>query len=152
MGICNGFQVLTETGLLPKNEIGTPTVALRQNYSARFEHRLVRLKFRDTKSFWTEGLKNKVLLMPVAHAEGRFYIPSVVNIPFTTACEYTALNEGDVVCYPWNPNASLWNIAGITDPSGLVYGMMPHPERAIEKWHPSQDGLLLFKNLIRHLS
>lgn len=152
MGICNGFQVLTETGLLPKNEIGIPAVVLRQNYSARFEHRLVRLRFRDTKSFWTEGLADQVLVMPVAHAEGRFHIPSVANIPFVTACEYVGPRKGATAGYPYNPNASLWDIAGITDPSGLIFGMMPHPERAIEVWHPSQDGILLFENLIRYLS
>ncbi len=151
MGICNGFQVLTETGLLSKNKIGIPDVVLRQNYSARFEHRLVRLRFRDTNSFWTKGLVDEMLIMPVAHAEGRFHIPSAANIPFVTACEYAAKNEGDIIRYPDNPNASLWNIAGITDPSGLIFGMMPHPERAIEKWHTSQDGLLLFTNLVSYL-
>jgi len=133
LGICNGFQVLTCLGLLPFRKVGEVRVALTHNRSARYECRWVTLRVEESNCAFTRGLK--LLRIPVAHGEGRF----------TTDPEtYKLLEEkGQIVLryamedgspaggrFPANPNGSLGDVAGICDPSGRVFGLMPHPERA----------------------
>lgn len=166
LGICNGFQVLVEAGLLPgfngKNE--RLNAALGTNASSKFEDRWVYLKNRGS-SIFTKGIK-ELTRMPVAHAEGKLILPlgreseyiSLLKengqIAFSYATRKGKPAEGK---YPDNPNGSIADIAGISDPSGVVMGMMPHPERAFHRitypdWTRTGlegfgDGYIIFKNM-----
>lgn len=176
LGICNGFQILVETGLLPAGTVGKRSAALLQNRSASFESRWVELVVTDTESIWTRCLEGRVLRMPVAHGEGRLYwedggrrtsnvqrptsnagTPSISHEPL--AVQHPTIRP--VLCYakdgsptedyPANPNGSPGGVAGIRDSSGLIFGLMPHPERASLPWHGSTDGMELFTNLAAYL-
>ncbi len=141
---CNGFQVLAQMGLLPGPMEGepwpetppTPTIALAQNEAARFVDCWSRMKIPpQTNCIWTKGLNldEETGLMPSAHGEGRFTVADPVLISELEGRGQIA------VCYAAddNPNGSTGNIAGICDASGLVLGLMPHPER-FTRWtqHP----------------
>ena len=148
LGICNGFQVLVETGLLPDRTIGRRGAALLQNRSATFESRWVELVVTDAASIWTKGLEGRVLRMPVAHGEGRLYWEDGHAIrPAVCYAKDSRPTEE----YPANPNGSPGGVAGICDSTGLIFGLMPHPERAALDWHGSTDGMEMFKNLARYL-
>lgn len=143
IGICNGFQVLINTGLLPENgKIGHPTGILDQNLSAVFESRWVTLYVQKTNCLWTQNLEGESLLMPVAHGEGRLLLPEDFDDK-QTVFRYGTPSGTDT--YPDNPNNSPEGRAGICDPSGRILGLMPHPERAIYPWLGSEDGLKIFK-------
>jgi len=142
LGICNGFQILTEAQLLPG--------ALLQNASLRFICRSVFLRVETTNSpFTAAAASGQVLRIPIAHAEGRYYIdPDGLK----------ALEDGDQILFRYatsegeiteaaNPNGSLNNIAGIVNRSRNVCGMMPHPERAVEALLGSEDGKVVFESL-----
>jgi len=170
LGICNGFQILVELGLLPAFE-GTmsdvPTAALFTNDSARFECRPTLLRNDNRgKCIFTKGIeKKKVMMFPSAHAEGKLMSsdPNFVQkledndqIVF----RYVAPN-GKPAEYPWNPNGSQSDIAGICNPAGNVLGLMPHPERALNAYnHPDWtrgnkegegDGIAVFKAVLSAL-
>lgn len=152
LGICNGYQVLTEAGILPGRTPGKRSMALLENQSARFEDRKVRMIVSNEKSAWTEGLAGKVLEMPSAHGEGRPMFCVSGPSAATRAVFYYGDEHGHPTMeYPGNPNGSPGAVAGITDESGLVLGLMPHPERASLPAHYSQDGLRIFQNLVRWL-
>jgi phosphoribosylformylglycinamidine synthase I len=138
LGICNGFQVLVNTGLLPDNQIGRPVCILDRNRSAVFESRWVTLRVNKTNCIWTQGLENSTLHVPVAHGEGRLRVAE----PFPDDQTVLQYHRDE---YPWNPNGSPGNRAGICDSSGTILGLMPHPERAIYSWNESQDGLNIFR-------
>ena len=135
LGICNGFQILANLGLVPafgrhyKREI-----ALMPNRKGVLECRFVTLK-PATDNLWTKGIER--LYCPVAHGEGNFYCPEeILNrlkrqnmIAFTYCREDMSPAHGE---YPYNPNGSMADIAGITSADGKVLGLMPHPERAME--------------------
>lgn len=148
LGICNGDQVLMESGVLPTGQVGSRVAALTQNRSARFESRWVNLVVRDTQSFWTEGLIGRTLRIPVAHAEGRIYHQPDAQVG--AAFLYADAGGTPTESYPDNPAGSPQGIAGVVSPEGTVLGMMPHPERAILSEHGSTDGLALFENMIRY--
>ena len=149
LGICNGFQVLVETGLLPDRTIGRRGAALLQNRSATFESRWVELVVTDADSIWTKGLEGRILRMPVAHGEGRLYWEDGHSIrPVVCYAKDGRPTEE----YPANPNGSPGGVAGICDSTGLIFGLMPHPERATLEWHGSTDGMELFSNLARYLA
>jgi phosphoribosylformylglycinamidine synthase len=133
IGICNGFQVLVRAHILPGLHAGgasQQTATLTNNDSGKFEDRWVTLK-SEGKSVWTRGLGER-LYLPVAHAEGKFVADKAVleqlNKNAQVAFRYCA-PDGKLPRYPENPNGSLEHIAGITDRSGRVLGLMPHPER-----------------------
>jgi len=152
LGVCNGFQVLTEAGILPGRTPGQRSLALLENQSARFEDRKVRLIVSAEKCAWTEGLAGQVLDMPSAHGEGRalfcgLQTPSTQRVVF----HYGDEKGRPTMDYPSNPNGSPGAIAGVTDETGLVLGLMPHPERASLPAHYSQDGLRVFRNLVKWL-
>lgn len=152
LGLCNGFQVLTEAGILPGRTPGKRAMAMLENQSARFEDRKIRLRVSGEKCVWTEGLAETVLEMPSAHGEGRPLFcetesPAAPRVVF----RYIDANGRPTMQYPENPNGAPEAIAGITDETGLVLGLMPHPERASLPCHYSQDGLKLFKNLLMWL-
>ncbi len=133
-GVCNGFQALVRAGLLPGNEqAGT----LGENRSERFECRWVTLDPTSSHSVWTSGL-SEPLRCPVAHGEGRFAIEDgkALEANDQVALRYVELDErGRVLpadgAYPHNPNGSTGDIAGVTDDTGFVLGLMPHPENHV---------------------
>ncbi len=134
IGICNGFQVLVNLGLLPaiNGQYGQRQVALNHNDSARYSDRWVDLDF-GKKSLWTKDVGK--ISLPIAHGEGNFYasqeILDQIKRKNLIAAKYI---DGEICKYqnlPANPNGSLENIAGITDETGKILGLMPHPERAI---------------------
>jgi phosphoribosylformylglycinamidine synthase subunit PurQ / glutaminase len=137
LGICNGFQVLTEAGLLPG--------ALRRNSTLRFEHRWVRLAIENHDTPFTRGIPvGQTLRLPIAHGEGNYYVPDA---------ELDALEDRGQVVFRYaspegNPNGSARDVAGVTDPTGRICGLMPHPERAAEALLGSDDGLLLLRSMV----
>ena len=170
LGICNGFQVLVRTGLLPGinlSENGTPEmtqrVTLAMNTSAKFECRWVDLATQESRCVFTKGLKAEIYL-PVAHAEGRFTASSDVLEELESNKQIVfryAQSE-----YPHNPNGSDAAIAGVCDTTGRIFGLMPNTERFLMKWnHPrwtrlvettkshseAGDGLAIFKNAVNYI-
>ena len=150
LGICNGFQVLTEAGILPGRTPGKRSMALIENQSARFEDRKVRLLVSEESCMWTGGLAGQVLEMPTAHGEGRPLICEPGS-PVPVVFRYADAEGRPTLQYPDNPNGAPEAVAGVTDSTGLVLGLMPHPERASLPAQYSQDGLKIFQNLIRWL-
>jgi len=141
LGICNGFQVLAEAGLVPG--------ALRRNSTLRFEHRWVRLAVERTDSAFTRAVPaGRTLRLPVAHGEGNYFLPDadldVLEARGGVLFRYTA-PEG-------NPNGSARDIAGVVDAGGRVCGLMPHPERAAEAVLGSEDGMLVFRSLVESVA
>ncbi|WP_368901408.1 phosphoribosylformylglycinamidine synthase subunit PurQ [Oceanobacillus oncorhynchi] len=134
LGICNGFQVLTEAGLLPG--------ALMRNKNLSFMCHQEELVVEDNETVFTTLYdKNEVVRFPIAHGEGNYF------------CDEETLqelkeNNQIVFTYKNNPNGSVEDIAGIRNKAGNVLGMMPHPERAVEALLGSEDGLRLFQSMI----
>jgi phosphoribosylformylglycinamidine synthase len=163
IGICNGFQVLVKLGLLPGFEVidERQEVTLTWNDSGKFECRWVWLKNKENKCIFTKDVP-ALIYLPVAHAEGKFYTGDetvIKKITDNNQIVFTYVNDkGEEPSYPDNPNGSLGAIAGITNPAGNVFGLMPHPERFISKYqHPrwrrenitdTGDGLKIFKNAV----
>jgi len=134
VGICNGFQVLTETGLLPG--------ALMRNARLNFVSRPVALKVENTQTLFTSGYDaGEVIHIPVAHHDGN-YQADVDTLDKLESTGRVAFRYAEEV------NGSARSIAGIVNEAGNVLGMMPHPERAIEAAHGSTDGLRLFQGLL----
>jgi phosphoribosylformylglycinamidine synthase subunit PurQ / glutaminase len=144
IGVCNGFQVLVNTGLLPGTaEIGRPNALLDRNRVAKFVSRWVELHVQPgTPCVWTRGLEGKALSMPTAHGEGRLCLPEDFDDGRTVFRYGTAAGTES---FPANPCGSPAGRAGICDPTGLILGLMPHPERAIHPWHGSEDGLEVYR-------
>ncbi len=138
IGICNGFQVMVNLGLLPalNRDYGERKVALVHNDSARYIDRWVDLQFTGN-SPWVDGIER--MSVPIAHGEGKFFADNQTLAELTEkgliAARYIAGEIFEYLGLPANPNGSLDNIAGITDESGRLIGMMPHPERAIDFTH-----------------
>ena len=152
LGVCNGFQVLTEAGILPQRTPGERELALVANLSARFEDRKVRLVVTGEKCMWTESLEGQILEFPSAHGEGRPLAHAADDLnSFHVVFRYCDADGNPTQHYPENPNGAPEGVAGITDETGLVLGLMPHPERASLATHSSQDGFRLFQNLVRFL-
>ena len=147
LGICNGFQILCEAGLLPG--------ALTRNDTLKFESKdvWIRVESADTM-FSSDYVEGQALRMPIAHAEGNYYadqetldsLESGGQVVFRYCDPNGNDDEG------WNPNGSARSIAGIRNEAGNVLGMMPHPERAVEDVLGSVDGLGVFTSLVRQLS
>lgn len=139
LGICNGFQILVENGILKG--------ALLPNLKLRFISKWVYVKVVKSTPL-TKGLEGKVLKMPIAHAEGRYYLDDVEKAKELAVFRYSDAHGN--VSEAYNPNGSLLNIAGISNEEGNVIGLMPHPERAAFKETSidgSTDGLLLLRGL-----
>ncbi len=163
LGICNGFQVLVKAGLLPKLDFNAEqTVTLTNNDNGMYTDRWIYLRVNPGPCVFTQGM-HEVIYIPVAHAEGKFIVrqPSVLQELIDgqqIVFQYVKPDRGAAE-YPWNPNGSIADIAGICDPSGRILGLMPHPERHIDPTqHPrwtraglarEGDGLPLFRNAVR---
>jgi len=176
LGICNGFQVLVESGLLPgfSGISKYPEAALATNIPIGYRCRWVYLRHENSgRCIFTDGIpRGKVLRIPVAHAEGRFIFPKEREKKLLERL----LDNDQLVfryCdgsgrpadgrYPENPNGSFYDIAGICDPSGTIFGLMPHPERAFYGWQlpdwtrmeaPPKfaDGRLIFSSMIEYIT
>jgi phosphoribosylformylglycinamidine synthase len=143
LGICNGFQVLTEAGLLPG--------ALMRNRDLHFICDRVTLKVENTHLPWTTAYTpQQVITLPIAHGEGCYYASedtlNALEANAQVVLRYCN-SQGEPTAAA-NPNGSAHNIAGICNATGNVVGMMPHPERASDPMLGSTDGLLLFKGLL----
>ena len=147
LGICNGFQMLCESGLLPG--------VLLRNRSLLFSSRDVLLRVENTASIFTQEYESgQILGMPIAHAEGNYHADdeTLDRLEGEGRVLFRYANaEGEAVDGA-NPNGSARSIAGILNESGNVMGMMPHPERAVEPILGSVDGLGLFDGLLAQLS
>ena len=173
IGICNGFQVLVKMGLLPgDSDVSlTQTASLALNDSGQYENRWATLEFdQDSPCIWTKGITR--MRVPVRHGEGKF----VTNDP-TLLDEWSHSGQlvaryvdpdsvfpgasDKVLPYPVSPNQSWRNIAGVCDPSGLVFGLMPHPEANHSTWlgatwsredekHGEGEGMTIFYNAVEY--
>ena len=161
LGICNGFQVLVRTGLLPDSKMGDIRCTLMGNDSGRFECRWINIRVEESPCIFTRGLSGSNLSVQVAHGEGKFYAEPVqlekLESGGRVVFRYSTDNGGQALSYPENPNGSLNSIAGICDSTGLVLGLMPHPERFVSlqqhpNWRRGQidfpHGLPIFKNAV----
>jgi len=166
-GICNGFQVLVKTDLLPGSVGGREgqTCTLAHNAGGRFIDRWVHLNAPPSRCIWTEGVGH--IELPIAHGEGKFVprdeqvrrsLHENQQIALIYAKADGSPAEGQS---PDNPNGSIDDIAGVCDASGLVFGLMPHPERFVDAiQHPAWtsrprasegQGLKIFKNAVKHV-
>jgi phosphoribosylformylglycinamidine synthase len=168
IGICNGFQVLVKTDLLPGRVAGREgqSCTLTNNDCGRFVDRWVHLAGRSKKCVWTAGIER--LELPIAHGEGKF-VPADDGVRRAlwdddqVALVYTRADGSPAGgSAPDNPNGSTDDIAGVCDASGLVFGLMPHPERFVDAiQHPAWtrrgvtgagEGLAVFENAVRHVA
>lgn len=162
IGICNGFQVLAKMGLLPAfdGKYGVQQVTLTFNDSGRFEDRWVHLRVEKSRCVFTRGIEK--MYLPVRHAEGKFFSSQEVleRLKKNGQIVMRYVNpDGGRAHYPWNPNGSLDDIAGICDETGRVFGLMPHPE-AFNHFtnHPRwtreevrETGMKIFENAVRYV-
>ena len=158
LGICNGFQVLVKAGLIPKLTVENPQLlTLARNDSGKFECRWVYLRVNETSPcLFTRGISR--MYLPVAHGEGKVVAEPTVIEKLNVVLYYTDEAGNTQAGYPYNPNGSVNNIAGICDASGRIFGLMPHPERYIYRtqhpgWtrQPSKNyggGLRVFLNAV----
>ncbi len=146
MGICNGFQILTESGLLPG--------ALLHNNSHKFICKNIYLKTIAKDTLVTNKYGDDAIKIPIAHAEGRYFANQetldLLKKNNQILFQYSDINSE--VTESANPNGSLMNIAGICNKERNVFGMMPHPERAADKELQNQDGRLLFDSILSSFS
>ncbi len=181
IGICNGFQALVKTGLLPGPETASlepdliQRASLTLNNTGRYEDRWVTLEFdSESPCIWTKGIQR--IECPVRHGEGRFVMPTETELDRLSANHQLTVRyvdpstepgsglSDDLLAFPVSPNGSMRNIAGICDPTGLVFGLMPHPEAFYTMWlHPEHtsmklnedewegSGLQIFRNAVEYV-
>ncbi len=145
MGICNGFQILTETELLPG--------ALLRNKYSQFICKNVFIKINDSKNNYFKNIKKNILELHIAHNEGNFFCSSdqMKNINDNNQIAALYCNKNGEIDDKSNPNGAMNNIAGIFNKEKNILGMMPHPERMIDKYLSGDDGSVFFQNLISNL-
>lgn len=142
LGVCNGFQTLVRTGLLPFGRLSKMSATLAQNASGHFECRFIKIKIEKSKASFLDPYIGQILDIAVNHGEGRFYaLPKELlkiekeNLIF---CRYADSGGSTTQKYPQNPNGAVNAIAGICDPTGRILGLMPHPEKIIDyTQHPN---------------
>ncbi|MBN1807044.1 MAG: phosphoribosylformylglycinamidine synthase I [Sedimentisphaerales bacterium] len=165
LGICNGFQVLVKTGILPCNNSpdNQQEVTITYNDSGKFEDRWVYLAPQTDKCIFIEP--GRQIYLPIAHAEGKIVTKDDSAMETLKSAGHIAFryvdqngNEGD---YPINPNGSMDSIAGLTDTTGRILGLMPHPERFVRPTHHPHfcrlkektaiDGITIFNNAVKYV-
>ena len=164
LGVCNGFQVLVESGLFEPG-LATRSIALTDNASNRFECRWVNLASLDCACPWIEP--GEPWPAPIAHGEGRFVVKDEATLARLVsnrqiALRYVRADGSSADRYPDNPNGSVHEIAGLCDPTGRVLGLMPHPERNVTPWHHPDwtrlpvrtegEGLAFYRRLVEAAS
>jgi phosphoribosylformylglycinamidine synthase len=163
LGICNGFQVLIRAGLLPGGPVRCAST-LTHNDSGHFESRWIRmLPTPGLSPFVKDG---DPIELPVAHGEGKFLLAAPEALEALEAAGQVVLRYIDEVgrptqAYPFNPNGSPGAVAGLCDPTGRIFGLMPHPERFVDPFHHPRwtrrppgrecDGLRIFRNAVEAL-
>jgi phosphoribosylformylglycinamidine synthase I len=163
IGICNGFQVLIQLGLLPCNTIGTKQATLTDNDSGKFECRWVHMIVEKGPCVFTKDLEGSEIMLQMAHGEGKF-VANQILLDNLEQDQLVVLRYSDrakaTQQYPHNPNGSLNAIAGICDITGRIFGLMPHPERYVEHYHYPNwrrqldikpHGFSFFKNAILYV-
>ncbi|MGE7843244.1 phosphoribosylformylglycinamidine synthase subunit PurQ [Lysinibacillus sp. CD3-6] len=136
LGVCNGFQILTEAGLLPG--------ALLRNKNLKFMCRTIQLKVENNNTLFTNQYEQgQVINIPIAHGEGNYYCDEETLQKLKDNNQIVFTYSGE------NPNGSLEDIAGIINERGNVLGMMPHPERAVDTLVGGADGLAVFKSIVK---
>jgi phosphoribosylformylglycinamidine synthase I len=133
LGICNGFQILCEAGLLPG--------ALIRNSSLEFRCLTSVLRVEDAGGAFGPQTLGAAIRLPIAHGEGNYRIDEAGRARLEA-------NHQVLLRYAENPNGSLGGIAGVRNEAGNVFGMMPHPDRAFERFHPSQDGIAVVRAIL----
>ncbi|MCS7118972.1 MAG: phosphoribosylformylglycinamidine synthase subunit PurQ [Archaeoglobaceae archaeon] len=165
LGICNGFQILAELGALPGFDedrpiSDRPEMALAINDSGRFECRQTLLRVESRKCVFTKEIEKDKLQIPVAHAEGKVVFPRGREEEYLEKLKENEQlvfryvdDKGNYSGYPWNPNGSFYNIAGICNVTHTVLGLMPHPERVTFDYRKNSfgDGYYIFKSVISYL-
>ena len=146
IGICNGFQILTESGLLPG--------ALLHNTSNKFICKNVFLKINNTNTLVTNSYEKNVIKVPIAHGEGRFFADenTMKNLKQNDQIIFKYCDSNGEVLESSNPNGSSDNIAGICNKEKNIFGMMPHPERAADVILSNTDGVALFKSIMNYIN
>jgi len=147
IGICNGFQILLETGLLPG--------AMRKNLGMRFVCKDVYLRVENSDSRFTRKCpRDKTLKIPIAHAEGNYFADenTLKELTETNRIVFRYSDKDGNITDSANPNGAQDNIAGIINDNGNVLGMMPHPERASEMILGSEDGKFIFESIIGEMN
>ncbi|WP_019121726.1 phosphoribosylformylglycinamidine synthase subunit PurQ [Brevibacillus massiliensis] len=135
MGVCNGFQILLEAGLLPG--------AMLRNDSLKFRCKLVKLRVASNATpFTRDYAAGEVIEIPIAHGEGNYFCDEATLARLKANGQIVFRYEGE------NPNGSVDDIAGIVNEAGNVLGMMPHPERAVHEWMSSDDGKRIFTSIL----
>ena len=163
LGICNGFQVLVRTGLLPFGQLGKMDVTLAPNESGHFECRWVKLKTEKSRCIFLDNYKRQVSQLAVNHGEGKFFAPkqTIEKIENDNLIVFRYIDDkgNPTQDYPQNPNGSQNAIAGICDPTGRILGLMPHPEKFVDvTQHPNwrrekitkPHGAFIFEEMIRY--
>ena len=146
IGICNGFQILTESGLLPG--------ALLHNTANKFICKNVFLKVNQSNTLVTNSYEKNVIKIPIAHGEGRFFADenTMNSLKKNDQIIFKYCNSNGEVLEASNPNGSLENIAGICNKEKNIFGMMPHPERAADVLLSNTDGVALFKSIMNYIN
>ena len=145
VGICNGFQILTESGLLPG--------ALLHNTNNKFICKNIFLKIENNKTLITNQYNGQAIKIPIAHGEGRFFADgkTIKGLEKNNQIIFRYCNKNGEISESSNPNGSLSNIAGICNKEKNVFGMMPHPERAADHLLNNTDGVNLFKSILNYI-
>jgi phosphoribosylformylglycinamidine synthase len=145
MGVCNGFQILTETGLL--------SGVLQQNINLNFICKNVFIKINNNKNKYFENIKKNILELHIAHNEGNYFCSQdeLKSIEDNDQIAATYCDQNGKINKKNNPNGAIKNIAGIFNKKKNVLGMMPHPERMIDKYLSGEDGSIFFTNLLNNL-
>jgi len=145
LGICNGFQILTETGLLPG--------ILQQNKYLNFICKNVHVKVKNKKNKYFNNIKKDILELHIAHNEGNYFCTNdeMKSLDDNSQIAVTYCDEKGAETDENNPNGAVKNIAGIFNEKKNVLGMMPHPERMIDKYLSGEDGSLFFENLLGNM-
>ena len=147
LGICNGFQILLEIGLL--------TGSLMRNQSQAFICKFVRIRVENNETPFTNQCKPWTeITIPIAHADGNYFIePDELNrLESRGQIAFRYCAEGGEIVEEANPNGSISNIAGVTNETHNILGMMPHPERCVDPLWPNTDGKLIFQSLVELLN
>ena len=144
LGICNGFQILTETGLLPG--------VLQQNRNIEFICKNIYVKVNNTDNKYFKNIKKNILELHIAHNEGSYFCSNqeLKSIQDNNQIAITYCNSKGLSDHEYNPNGAIDNIAGIFNKEKNILGMMPHPERMIDKYLSGEDGSIFFENLIKN--
>ena len=165
LGICNGFQVLVKTGILPglNSSEQHEDVTITNNDSGKYEDRWVYLAPQTDKCVFIEA--GRQIYLPIAHAEGKVVTKDSATLEKLKSDKQVAFRyvdkNGQEGNYPVNPNGSMDSIAGLTDTTGRILGLMPHPERFVRPTHhphwsrlkekPDSDGMTIFNNAVKYI-